>query len=105
MLRRVEPVGSHLGLPSLWGREVPTGRTDELTRRFGGEAATAITAAYEAVVLHSASSVLAMSTEARLDLVQMLIREVEAGRVDPSHLKAAALAFGDDCVTSRTFAG
>lgn len=72
---------------------MPTGRTDELTRRFGSEAAAAITAAYEAVVLNSKSSLLAMSTEHRLDLVQMLIHEVEAGRREPTHLKEAALGF------------
>ena len=74
---------------------MPTGRTDELTRRFGAETAAAITAAYEAAIANrlSEQSILLLDTDQRLALVRILIAEADAGRVDPAHLRGAALVF------------
>ncbi len=74
---------------------MPTGRTDELTDRFGPETAAAITAAYEAAIANRTNdqSILLLDTDQRLALVRALIDEAVAGRVDAAHLKGIALVF------------
>lgn len=71
---------------------MPTGRTDELTRRFGAEIADAISRAYEAAVFAARGhdGTIKLSTEQRIHLVEILMRVAPS---DPEELKGIALSF------------
>lgn len=74
---------------------MPTGRTDELTRRFGDDIAATISKIYgdlvEAASRDRAANML--STEMRLAVVQAPIDEADNGRTDESHLRDVAAIF------------